>query len=315
MKKNFFYRIILPLSALAVVVVLGIASGSAKIDWQNLAHDPILELRLIRVAAAFVVGSSLALAGLLLQAVLRNVLAEPFTLGISGGASVGAALAITLGWHTVCALALPGMAVIFALLLLGLVLLLSAGKGAESMLLSGVIAGTVASSILMYIVSVSDRDDLAGLTWWMLGDLQVVETKMLCLAGGFLLLALFLIRYFARELNAVAMGSLNAWSMGVDHRKYTLFFVVIGSVLAAQTVALAGLIAFVGLIVPHLVRRFYGGDHRYNIWPVGLWGGIFLILCDWLSRVVCRSSELPIGVMTSLVGGSMFIYLLNKRRG
>ena len=315
MKRSLFYEIILPLTALLAAAALSLLCGKAEIDWHDFMHDPVFALRLVRLAAALTVGASLALAGLVLQAVLHNVLADPFTLGISGGSGVGAALAIVLDLQMITFLALPAMAWAGALVMLLFVLLAAGRNRAENLLLSGVIAGTAASGILMYIISIADKEDLASITWWMLGDLQSVDAVILSFAGAAVLLLCGVYRCLARELNAVAMGSEMAWSMGVNFRKYTYFFVITASMLAAQTVALAGMIAFAGLIVPHLVRMCYGSDHNRIVIPTALWGGVFLVLCDWLSRIVHQVHELPIGVLTAAVGGGLFIYILNRRRG
>ena len=314
MKRNWFWEIILPLTVLLAVMFLSIVCGKAPIDWPNFTADTVFELRLVRVLGALTVGASLALAGLVLQAVLRNVLAEPFTLGISGGAGVGAALAIVLDLQVVCIFAVPAMAWAGALLMLILVLLIAGNKSSENLLLSGVIGGTAASGILMYIVSIADKEDLASISWWMLGDLQSVDAVLLICAMIFTLAAAIFFRFFARELNAVSMGPEMAWSMGVNSRFFSSLFIVTASLLAAQTVALAGIIAFAGLIVPHLVRMCYGSDHKCTVWPTALWGGAFLIICDWLSRMVHKVHELPIGVLTAAVGGTLFIYILNRRR-
>ena len=312
--RKLISDLVLPLTVLAAAAVLGVLTGSVELQYAALFNDPVFELRLIRVLAAFTVGGSLALGGLTFQAVLRNVLAEPFTLGISGGASVGAALAFVLGLSTQSFYAVPLMALFCALVLLTMVLLLAGNKSSENLLLSGVIAGTTASSILMYLVSTASSEELAGITWWMLGDLQAVDTLFLYPAAVLLVLGTLLLQFFARELNALALGAENAWSLGVDPRFFMPFLIITASILAVQTVVLAGLIAFVGLIVPHLVRRFYGCDHRRIVWLTAVWGGTFLIVCDWLSRVIPSEGELPIGVLTAAVGGSMFIYVLNKKR-
>ena len=314
MKKQLFKGLILPLICGIAAAILSLSGGSAAVDWNDCFADPVFNLRLIRLLASFTIGGSLALAGLVFQAVLRNVLAEPFTLGVSGGASVGAALAVILGLQLISFWFVPLMALAGSLLLLGVVLLLTGQKNSEGLLLSGVIAGTTASSILMYLVSIADRDELAGLAWWMLGDLQAVELELLLPGTGILLAGTLFLRYFARELNAVALGEEAAWNLGVNGKLFGRIFIVLASLLAAQTVAMAGLIAFVGLIVPHLIRRCYGTDHNWIVIPTVLWGGIFLILCDYLSRVLNDSHELPIGVLTSAVGGALFIYVLNKRR-
>ena len=167
----------------------------------------------------------------------------------------------------------------------------------------------------MYIVSIANKEDLASITWWMLGDLQSVDIFMLEVTAGTVIISAIILQYFARELNAIAMGDENAWSMGVDPRFFRKFFIVTGSLLAAETVALSGIIAFAGLIVPHLVRGFYGSDHRKIVLLMMLWGGNFILFCDLLARVVNPQQELPIGVLTALVGGAVFIYLLNRRRG
>ena len=315
MKKSLFVRIILPLLVLTAAALGSLTAGAGSVEWANWQQDAIFELRFIRLLAAFTVGGSLALAGLIFQAVLRNVLAEPFTLGISGGASVGAALAVILDLQLVFQQAVPLMAWCGAVVMLILVLLMAGKRGGENLLLSGVIAGTCASALLMYLVSVADKDDLAGITWWMLGDLQTVEIKLLIPALAVLTLFTAGARFFGRELNAVAMGDLEAWSMGVNCRVWKLIFIAAGSFLAAQTVAMAGLIAFAGLIVPHLVRGFYGCDHRYTAVTTALWGGVFLVIADTLARLVHPAHELPVGVLTSLLGGGLFIYLINRKRG
>lgn len=315
MKKHIFLQLLMPVTVLLILSLLELVCGTANVNWHDPLEDPVLELRAVRVLASLAVGAALAMAGMCFQAVLRNVLAEPFTLGISGGASVGAALAVILNLQVLSALAMPAMALLGALILLGIVIFMAGNRSSESLLLSGVIAGTAASSVLMYLVSTANRDELAGLTWWMLGDLQSVDIFMLEVTAGTVIISAIILQYFARELNAIAMGDENAWSMGVDPRFFRKFFIVTGSLLAAETVALSGIIAFAGLIVPHLVRGFYGSDHRKIVLLMMLWGGNFILFCDLLARVVNPQQELPIGVLTALVGGAVFIYLLNRRRG
>ena len=315
MKKQFFYEIILPLLGVMVAGIVSLTCGGVRIDWNNFIADPIFELRLIRLIGAFTVGASLALAGMVFQAVLRNQLAEPFTLGISGGAGVGAAAAIILNLPAVTLLAVPLSALAGALILLIFVLAVAGKRSSENLLLSGVIAGTVASGILMYMVSIADKDELAGLAWWMLGDLQTPEQTLLIIALVVLAALTLFFRLFARELNALTMGGEMAHSMGVNSKMYLRVFVVAASLLAAQTVALAGIIAFAGLIVPHLVRMCYGSNLHHTVLPTALWGGCFLMICDLLSRIIHPMHELPVGVLTAAVGGVLFIYILNRKRG
>ena len=312
--KRYMTGLILPLFAVFLAGCAGLISGKAEIDWANWQHDIILSLRFTRVCGAFVIGAALAVAGMTLQAVLRNPLAEPFTLGISGGASVGAALTFILHINTWGIYTIPVFALTGALTVLVLVLFFSRRLTTEDLLLSGVIAGTVSSSILVYLVSIADNSELAGVTWWLLGDLQAMDQRLLVFTAVILGIALFLFRYFGGELNALALGDERAWILGVSPRFFTVLFITTASLLASATVALAGLIAFTGLIVPHAVRRIYGCDHTKIIFPTALWGGTFLMICDILSRIVHPVRELPVGVLTSLVGGTLFLYLIKVRR-
>jgi iron complex transport system permease protein len=178
-----------------------------------------------------------------------------------------------------------------------------------------VIAGTVSSSVLVYLVSIADSSELAGVTWWLLGDLQALDNRLLVFTAVATLVVVTLFRYFASELNALALGDERAWILGVSPRYFTVIFITAASLLASATVALAGLIAFTGLIVPHAIRRIYGCDHTRIVIPTALWGGAFLMVCDILSRIIHPARELPVGVLTSLTGGVLFLYLLKARKG
>ena len=312
----------LPLVLLPVLLVLGICSGAFWLSPAALLHfgeadpaaDPVADLRLIRMLAALTVGGSLALSGMVFQAVLRNPLAEPFILGVSGGAGVGAALAIITGLAAVSVLSLPLCALAGALTAFGLVLAISRrSRGGENLLLSGVIVGTLAGSILMFLISIAKTDTLAGITWWMLGDLQTSDIELLLPAGIVLGVTFVLVLFFSRGLNALSLGESEAWNLGVDPRKLTLILVVAGTLPAAFSVSLAGVIGFCGLIVPHLARRIYGCDHRKLTPMVVFWGADFLMLCDILSRLPYPFKEIPIGVVTSLIGGPLFLWIMNRR--
>ncbi len=274
------------------------------------AVPEIRELRMLRMCTAFTVGASLALSGTLFQAVLRNPLAEPFILGVSGGASVGAALVFIAGLHTAGFLMVPAGAFTGAVLMLICVLAISRNR---NLLLSGVIAGTIANSLLMYLVSIAQTDELAGLTWWTLGDLQSADTVLLLPAGIFLAAATLFLAFSARILDALSLGDDQAFYLGLSPRKLAVLFTALGALLAANTVALAGIIGFCGLVVPHIIRRIYGSSHRKMLLPATLWGGAFLMLCDIFSRLASPAQELPIGVVTSFIGGPLFLILLNYR--
>ena len=304
----------------AVLSLLGVCCGASFIApacfWNEDGLDPIVELRLLRVLAAWVVGGSLALAGMVFQAVLRNPLAEPFTLGLSGGAGVGAALAFVIGLRT-CGLFLVQLSAwLGAIAVLALVLLVSRGgaRGSNSLLLSGVIAGTIASSLLMYLVSAAQVEELAGLTWWMLGDLQAVDPDLLLLQGAVVVVAAVVLRRHAAGINALSLGDDSAFFLGFSPRSLSVLLVLTGALLAAGTIALCGIIGFCGLIVPHIVRRCCGSDHRRIVLDMLLCGGGFLLLCDLCGRMLFPDRELPIGVTTAWIGGPVFLWLLNRRR-
>jgi len=314
----------LPLLLLPVLLILGICGGAFWIPPLEIVQfsevdpviDPVVDLRLIRMVAALTVGGSLALSGMVFQAVLRNPLAEPFILGVSGGAGVGAALVIVSGLAAYSVLSLPLGALFGALAALGVVLGISrwGSRGRESLLLSGVITGTIAGSILMFLISIAHTDQLAGITWWMLGDLQTADPVLLLPGIVLLLILLAVIWFHSRGLNALSIGDSEAWNLGEDTRKLTLIMVIAGSLLAACSVSLAGIIGFCGLIVPHLVRRIYGCDHRKITPLVFLWGADFLMFCDILSRLPWPFKEIPIGVITSLLGGPLFLWIINRRK-
>ena len=310
MKRN-----IILLIASFVCIAAGVFLGSRTLGFSEIFSSPVAELRFIRILAAFIIGGSLALAGMTFQAVLKNVLAEPFTLGISGGSGIGAALAFILGLKAISPYAVPFSALAGALIVLALVLFISnnGSRGQESLLLSGVIAGTICSSVLMYLLSIAQTDDLASVTWWMLGDLQSVDLDLLIFQGIYAVGALGILQFFAMEINAVAMGDEHAFYMGVNVRRMNLLLIITAALLSAGTVALAGIISFCGLIIPHIVRRLCGSDHRKIVITVFLSGGIFLVLCDIASRIIFVEREIPIGVLTALIGGPVFLFLLNRR--
>ncbi|MBO4632664.1 MAG: iron ABC transporter permease [Lentisphaeria bacterium] len=318
-KSTESFLLWLPMVLLPVLLILGICAGSFWVpvsEWrQETGLNPVVELRLIRMLAALITGASLGLSGLVFQAVLRNPLAEPFILGVSGGAGVGAALVIVCGLGAWSALSLPLGALAGSLAALGLVLSISRRgcTGSENLLLSGVITGTVAGSILMFLISIAHTDQLAGITWWMLGDLQTADPALLAPCGIVLLTALMLIWFYSRSINALSIGSSEAWNLGVNTRKLTLILIIAASLLAAFSVSLAGIIGFCGLIVPHLVRRIYGCDHRKITPLVFLWGADFLMACDLISRLPYPFKEIPVGVITSLIGGPLFLWIINRR--
>ncbi len=305
-----------------VVILFSLCSGSFWISpFSLLAQDglasSLIDLRLIRCATAFIIGGGLAVSGAAYQAVLKNPLAEPYILGISGGASLGVALAVMLGMAAVSSLAIPLFAFIFALLALLIVLSISrggfGGTYSENILLSGIIIGTICSSCLMFIISGLGHDDLSSITWWMLGNLQAADMNLLLTTWIITVCGALFLAAYGRHANVISLGDEMAYNIGISPLKTALILLGTASLITAVAVSLSGVIGFVGLIVPHIMRQIFGADHRKLFILNLLYGGIFLVFCDTLARSILVVQEIPVGVVTAFIGGPFFIWLLNRR--
>jgi len=307
---------------LVLAVYVGLSFGSFSINIANTAnfngiYKQIIILRVYRVLTAFIVGGALAVAGTAYQAVLRNPLAEPFILGISGGASIGAAVAIVSGAVALSYFSLPLFAFVGAITVLSIVLILSRGKGVEysnNVMLSGIIVGTLCSSILMFIISTLGESELNSITWWMLGNLQPGNTGLLIVVSVIVVLGTLVLFLYGRSINVISMGEEMAYYLGMSPFWLAIIVLSIASLLTAAVVSLSGIIGFVGLVIPHILRRFFGTDHRKLFPLVFIYGGIFIILCDTFARTVMSPQVIPVGVVTALVGGPFFLWVLNKKR-
>lgn len=304
------------------VIILSLCSGSFWISPADLfAQDGLasnlIDLRLIRCATAFIIGGGLAVSGTAYQAVLKNPLAEPYILGISGGASFGVAVAILLGVASISSWSIPLFAFVFALLALLIVLSISRGSFggtySENILLSGIIIGTICSSCLMFIISGLGHDDLSSITWWMLGNLQAADMNLLILTWIITVSGALFLAAYGRHANVISLGEEMAYNIGVAPLKTALILLVTASLITAVAVSLSGVIGFVGLIVPHIMRQIFGADHRKLFILNLLYGGIFLVFCDTLARSILVVQEIPVGVVTAFIGGPFFIWLLNRR--
>jgi iron complex transport system permease protein len=278
----------------------------------------LLELRASRALVAFATGGALALAGLMMQALLRNPLADPYVLGVSSGASVGALLALLLMASTlmVDAAALAGAIGVAVLLYLLARRDLRSGQAAEGgasmLLLTGVIVSALCSSIVTLMLSIAPEGRLRSMIFWLIGDLAGAPLRLvpwLVLAGCLL----YAMRN-ARAMNMVALHAENAVTLGVrvGALRKGLFFV--SALLTASAVTSAGSIGFVGLIVPHACRFAFGPDHRVLIPAVVLAGGAFLVLCDTLARTIIAPQQLPVGAITAMIGAPVFLYQLHRLR-
>ena len=308
--KQYFFSI----PALCLIFAAGVFFGAETVPLSEMWESTVIELRFFRMLSALFIGGALSLSGMVFQAVLRNPLAEPYTLGVSAGAGVGAALAFVTGLHALSVFSVPLTALGGALVTLLLVLFISRDGGGEKLLLSGVIAGTISSGILMFLLSIASSDEVAAASWWLLGDLQSVNEKLLLPMIVMTVGILIFLRWSAGELDVLSLGEKEAFFLGVNVKRMTFIMVLCASALAAASVALAGAVGFCGLIVPHTVRRVISSSHRKNIFAMFLWGGSFLMLCDIISRLVLPGQELPVGVVTSMIGGPVFLWILNRKR-
>jgi len=278
----------------------------------------LLELRVSRALVAFATGGGLALAGLMMQALLRNPLADPYVLGVSSGASVGALLALLLMASTlmVDAAALAGAIGVAVLLYLLARRDLRSGQAAEGgasmLLLTGVIVSALCSSVVTLMLSIAPEGRLRSMIFWLIGDLAGAPLRLLpwLILAGCLLYAM----RNARAMNMVALHAENAVTLGVrvGALRKGLFFV--SALLTASAVTSAGSIGFVGLIVPHACRFAFGPDHRVLIPAVVLAGGAFLVLCDTLARTIIAPQQLPVGAITAMIGAPVFLYQLHRLR-
>ncbi|MBK8524057.1 MAG: iron ABC transporter permease [Betaproteobacteria bacterium] len=270
----------------------------------------VLELRLPRALAGFACGGLLALAGALMQVLLRNPLADPYVLGISGGAGVGAMFAILLGLGMA---GINGLAFLGALGAMLIVFGLAHGDGAWTqtrLLLTGVIVAAGCGALVALMLSIAPEHKLRGMLFWLMGDLSQTGAPWIALA--ILGAALLATMPFARELNLLARGHDTAQALGVDVRRLRYAVYAIASLVTAVAVTSAGSIGFVGLVVPHLVRLAIGNDQRLLLPASVLAGGALLTLADTLARTIVAPQQLPVGVLTALIGVPVFLFLLAR---
>ena len=270
------------------------------------------DLRLPRTLTAFAVGGSLALAGALIQVLLRNPLGDPYVLGVSGGASAAVLAALLAGlpvaWQ-------PGLAFVGAAVSMALVFALGSRVGVlgvERLLLTGVVVATGWAALISFALSVAPPAQLPGMLFFLMGDLADAPTPWP--AAIALVAGLALALAFARDLNLLTLGELRAATLGVEVGRLRLGLYLLSSLLTAVAVSTAGGIGFVGLVAPHMVRLAGGSDHRWVLPGAVLLGGALLTLADTAARVAVAPRQLPVGVLTALVGVPLFLYLLHRRR-
>jgi iron complex transport system permease protein len=275
----------------------------------------IRQIRLPRVMLAALVGAALSSGGLVFQALLRNPLAEPYILGISGGSAIGAIFGIILGFSY-----FPGVSIMaFTGSLATLLLLLAMSPGQtvfkrDSLLLSGVMVNAFCSAVIMFLISMTRDARLHNIIFWLMGDLSSADIGKVGILAAALLPCFILLFWLSNIMNLLLMGRDMAQTMGVNIKIVTITLLVVTSFMVSASVSYCGLIGFVGLVIPHLFRIILGSDHRILVPACVLGGGAYMVLCDLLAKILLSQGEMPAGVITALIGAPLFIYLL-KRSG
>lgn len=316
------------LVSLAASLFLGLSLGSTHAGWDAVIHtlmgrsdsDPMLQaiiwrIRFPRALLAALVGAALSAGGLVFQALLRNPLAEPYILGISGGSAIGAIIGIILGFSRFPGV--TGMAFAGSMGTLVLVILLSSGQSIlkkDSLLLAGVMVNAFCAAVIMFLVSMTQDSRLHNILFWLMGDLTMSDLKQTGILAAILIPGFILIFCLSHAMNLLLMGREMAMSTGLQIKTITFMLLVTTSLMIGATVSQCGLIGFVGLVIPHLLRMMLGPDHRILVPACVLGGGAYMVICDLLARTLPQQGEMPAGVITALIGAPLFIGLL-KRSG
>ncbi|MHB1414336.1 MAG: FecCD family ABC transporter permease [Chloroflexota bacterium] len=282
----------------------------------------ILAIRLPRVVAAILVGAGLATAGVIFQGLLRNPMADPYVIGTSGGASLGATVALMataqLGWQLewlgfglvpVCAFVGASVTV----MIVYNVARVGKRTPITTLLLAGFAIGSMLTAVMSFLMLIGEHT-LRGTLLWLMGGLGTSTWEQLAFVGVLVLAGLLVTYAFAEDLNALLLGEEQASFLGVEVEKRKGWLLVLGSLLTGAAVSISGLIGFVGLVVPHVARLAFGPDHRLLVPAAALLGGSFLLLADLIARLVLAPTEIPVGIVTALTGAPFFLYLLRRHR-
>ena len=327
-RRNVLALILLLSVILVIVAGAALAIGGVHLPlgdvWRGLrGTDPhseasiiVRQIRLPRVILAALVGAALAVSGTVLQALLRNPLADPYVLGISSGAALGAIVALYVGGRL--AAASPLMAFGGALATIAWVYLLGRRGGrlaSYTLLLAGVITASFLSAVILFVLTLLSTRDVRGIAFWLMGDLSVVTDVQLRVLFPIIVLSIGAIYFFAKDLNILLLGEREAAHLGVNVARVETATFLLASLLTGMAVSVSGAIGYLGLIVPHLGRMLVGSDHRTLLPTAALGGAIFLVLSDTLARTIVAPAELPVGAVTAVAGAPVFIYLLRRAAG
>lgn len=302
---------------LVVTILIAVSVGSTRLDWNSdTARVILMKIRLPRVLLAAVIGATLAVAGVTFQTLLRNPLADPFILGVSGGAACGAAVSTALGLGRIPGV-VPLVAFAGACGATAAVFLLARRRDhtdATRLLLSGLVLNAFFSAIILISFSLSKSSDLTAALRWMMGTLFGASWTSVALVATLLVASMMLLAYLANDLRMLAFGEEDAKARGVDVERVKFIGFAAASIVTGAAVAVSGIIGFVGLLVPHLIRLIWRRDFRFLLPLCALGGAILLVGADIASRVIVTSAELPIGAFTALLGVPFFLSLLRRER-
>jgi iron complex transport system permease protein len=326
--KKLGVRVIIGMVVLIFVMLTCSLIGSQSISLKavfatgedgvvNPDYEIFFRIRLPRIFLAAVVGAALACSGVVFQGLLRNPLADPYILGISSGAGLGAIIAVVSGlnWMLFGRSPIAIFAFVGALVTIWLVWLIGRATtkaGVTGLLLAGVVVNAFFSSVIMFLTSIAKSEQIYTTIFWLMGNIIEEEFFVLWLSGGCVTAGIIGLFFISPQFNALSFGDTDAMSMGVNIKRIRLVAFGIAGFITAVAVSLSGLVGFVGLVIPHAVRLVFGPDHRQLIPLSGICGAAFLVAADTIARVIVAPAQLPVGVVTALVGGPFFLILLFK---
>lgn len=325
---KMIWKLILMVLSFVVVLVVSLCVGEIddmlsklfSVGGETLTETDILilrEIRIPRVMMAVGVGALLSMSGLVMQSVFRNPLVEPYTMGLSGGAVLGVAIAFMLGISSAVGnIGVTLMAMLGAFLTMGIILLLRRvlHYDVNKMLLSGVMISFATSSVTVLLMSLTTRENMSQIVMWNMGSLDITTKEMSYIVVIISVIMIVVLSFLGNEMNVLMVGESMARHVGVRIDIVVPLLFVLATVMAAVSVSFVGVVAFVGMIVPHVVRHIFGYDHRVITAVTAIIGAIFMLMCDIVARVVIYPQEIPTGVMCGIVGGVMFIYLTAKSK-
>lgn len=301
--------------ALVAVVLHG---SNAKGDFPTWAPQLMFNIRIPRIALALVAGAALSMSGATFQGIFRNHLAEPYLLGVSAGAALGATIAIVwkplaiLGIYTLPILAFAGA--VFAAFLVYKLATFSGVTGVASLLLAGTAVGSTLTAITSFLMVATERD-LHTVIVWLMGGLTTATWTKVLITLPIVTLGFIYMMFMSRRMNLMLMGEQRARELGVDAQKTKRNLMVVAALTTAAAVSFTGLIGFIGLMVPHIMRLIVGPDHRRLLPAATVFGALLLLAADTVARTALAPTEIPVGIITAAVGGPFFLYLLRSRKG